>query len=177
MTDERGGKLSELHRKQETWPNRRDGTFQPARSIVTLKKKKEREKHNHLNMLDPRLTVWTSQRGPKQPTVGKWAHLLSCQVWWITSGIKGEATAKLVTSASFPTSTVSGGKRCYAALKLSVVLQVACSLKAASQPGDHQVMFVFLLSYFNGISHTPCKNPHKGHKHTGLATRMFKIIA
>lgn len=40
MTDERGGKLSELHRKQETWPNRRDGTFQPARSIVTLKKKK-----------------------------------------------------------------------------------------------------------------------------------------
>lgn len=22
-------------------------------------------------MLDPRLTVWTSQRGPKQPTVGK----------------------------------------------------------------------------------------------------------
>lgn len=70
MTDERGGKLSELHRKQETWPNRRDGTFQPARSIVTLKKKKKREKHNHLNMLDPRLTVWTSQRGPKQPTVG-----------------------------------------------------------------------------------------------------------
>lgn len=176
MTDERGGKLSELHRKQETWPNRRDGTFQPARSIVTLKKKKKREKQSSQHA-GPQAHSLDKSAWPKTAHCGKWAHLLSCQVWWITSGIKGEATAKLVTSASFPTSTVSGGKRCYAALKLSVVLQVACSLKAASQPGDHQVMFVFLLSYFNGISHTPCKNPHKGHKHTGLATRMFKIIA
>lgn len=83
-------------------------------------------------MLDPRLTVWTSQRGLKQPTLGNGLICFHAKFDELPLGlrVKLQPGARYLKPV-FPTITVSGGKRSCAALKLSVVFQVACSLKAA----------------------------------------------